>query len=69
MGKLYTSFQTKTAQKPTRQSGTYLYGLYKGVPPPPGQKHWPLQLFSPVGALEEKKMTVTLVGFQAILDP
>ena len=33
MGKVYTHFQTKTAQKPTRWGGTYLYGLYKGVPP------------------------------------
>ena len=34
MVKVYTRFQTKTAQKPTRWGGTYLYGLYKGVPPP-----------------------------------
>ena len=36
MGKVYTRFQTKTAQKPTRWGGTYLYSLDKGVPPPPG---------------------------------
>ena len=34
MGKVYTRFQTKTAQKkPTRWGGTYLYGLYKGASP------------------------------------
>ena len=33
MGKVYTRFQTKTAQKPYPMGGTYLYGLYKGVPP------------------------------------
>ena len=36
---MYTRFQTKTAQKPypMGEGGTYLYlyGLYKGVPPPP----------------------------------
>ena len=37
MGKVYTRFQTKTAQKPTRWGGTYLYSLDKGVPPPPGE--------------------------------
>ena len=31
MGKV---FQTKTAQNLTQWGGTYLYGLYKGVPPP-----------------------------------
>ena len=37
MSKVYTRFQTETAQKPTLGGGTYLYGLYKGVhPPPPG---------------------------------
>ena len=35
MSKIYTRFQTKTAQEPTRWGGTYLYGLYEGVPPPP----------------------------------
>ena len=34
MGKVYTRFQTETAQKPSQRDGTYLYGLYKGVPPP-----------------------------------
>ena len=33
MGKVYTRFQTKTAQNPTRWVGTFLYSLYKGVPP------------------------------------
>ena len=33
MGRVYTRFQTKTAQKPYPMGGTYLYGLYKGVPP------------------------------------
>ena len=32
MGKVYTRFQTKTAQKPARWGSTYLYSLYKGVP-------------------------------------
>ena len=32
MGKV---FQTKTAQNLTQWGGTYLYGLYKGVPPLP----------------------------------
>ena len=36
MGKIYNRFQTKTAQNPTRWGGTYLNGLYKGVPSPPG---------------------------------
>ena len=34
MGKVYSRFQTKTTQKPTRWGGgTYLHSLYKGVPP------------------------------------
>ena len=33
MGKMYTRFQTKTAKKYILRGGTYLYGLYKGVPP------------------------------------
>ena len=36
MGKVYTRFQTKTAQNPTLWGGTYIYGLYKGVHPPGG---------------------------------
>ena len=38
VGKVYTRFQAKTAQTgPTRWGGKYLYGLFKGVrPPPPG---------------------------------
>ena len=32
MGKVYTRFQTETAQKPY---GTYLYDLFKRVSPPP----------------------------------
>ena len=36
MGKVYTRFQTKTAQKPDPVGDTYLYSLCKGVPPPPG---------------------------------
>ena len=36
MSKVYTRFRTKTAQEPYPMGGTYLYGLYKGVPPPPG---------------------------------
>ena len=42
MGKVYTRFQTKMAQKPYPMGGgTYLYSLYKGVnsPPPPGYKN------------------------------
>ena len=36
MGKVYTRFQTKKAQKPYHLAGgTYLCGLYKGVPPRP----------------------------------
>ena len=35
MGKVYTRFQTKTTQNPTRWGGTYLHGAYMGVPPPP----------------------------------
>ena len=31
MGKVYTRFQTKTAQNPTRWGGMYLYGFYEGV--------------------------------------
>ena len=33
MGKVYTCFQTKKAQKSYPLGGTYLYSLYKGVPP------------------------------------
>ena len=34
MGKVYTRFQTKTAQNPTLWGrGTYIHGLYKGVHP------------------------------------
>ena len=33
MGKVYTRFQTKTVQNPTRRGSTYAYGLYKEVPP------------------------------------
>ena len=36
MGKVYTRFQTKRRKNPTRWGDTYLYGLYKGVPLPPG---------------------------------
>ena len=32
LGKIYTSFQTKTEQNHTLRDGTYQYGLYKGVP-------------------------------------
>ena len=37
MVKIYTRFQTKTAQKPSKTlwGGTYLHSLYRGVPPPP----------------------------------
>ena len=38
MDKVYARFQTKTAPKPYPMGGTYLYGLYKGVPTPPGLK-------------------------------
>ena len=36
MGKFSTRFRTKAAQIPTPLGGTYLSGLYRGVPPPPG---------------------------------
>ena len=37
MGKVYTRSQIKTAQKNfTLWGGTYLHGLYKGVPPNKG---------------------------------
>ena len=29
-------FRAKQRKNPTRWGGTYLFGLYKGVPPPPG---------------------------------
>ena len=32
MGKVYTRFQTKTAQKPYPMGRTYLYGLYERLP-------------------------------------
>ena len=35
MGKVYTCFWPKRPQNPTRWGDTYLYGLYKRVPPPP----------------------------------
>ena len=31
MDKVYTSFQTKTGENPTRWGGTHQYGLYKGI--------------------------------------
>ena len=34
MGKIYTRFQTKTAQNLYPFGGTYVSGSYKGVPPP-----------------------------------
>ena len=40
MGKVYTRFQTKTTQNPTRWGGTYLHGAYMGVPPPPEPRSW-----------------------------
>ena len=33
MGKVYTRFQTKKPKNPIRWDGTYLYNLYKGLPP------------------------------------
>ena len=33
MGKVYACFQTKKAQKAYPLGSTYLYSLYKGVPP------------------------------------
>ena len=36
MFKIYTRFQTKTAEKPYPLGGTYLYTLYRGVSPSPG---------------------------------
>ena len=33
MGKVYTCFQTKRRKNPTPCGGTYLYSLYKGIPP------------------------------------
>ena len=40
MGKVYTRFQTKNGAKalPLGGGGIYLYGFYKGVPPP-GAEH------------------------------
>ena len=38
MGKIYTRFRPKRRIIPTRWDVTYLYDLYKGVPPPPGQE-------------------------------
>ena len=35
MAKVYTQFQTKTAKNTILWGCTYLYGLYKGVPPAP----------------------------------
>ena len=35
MVKVYTRFQTKTAENHTLWGGTYLYSLYRGVPPTP----------------------------------
>ena len=32
MSKIYSRFETETAQKPNFWGGTYLHGLYKGVP-------------------------------------
>ena len=40
-------FRPKRPKNPTRWGGTYLYGLYKGVPPPPGFE--PSPDLSPLG--------------------
>ena len=32
MSKIYSRFETETAQTPNFWGGTYLHGLYKGVP-------------------------------------
>ena len=38
MAKFIPVFRPKRRKNPTRWGVTYLYSLYKGVPPPPGQK-------------------------------
>ena len=54
MSKIFSRFQTKTAQKPaTLWGGTYLYRLYKGVPPPPGQWGWFCSLLASPRKLNE----------------
>ena len=40
MGKVYTGFRPKRRKSSTRWGGTYLYGLYKGVPPLPVSYPW-----------------------------
>ena len=45
MVKIYTHFQTKSAKNQTVwgcTGCTYLYNLYRGVPPPPGPRYIPL---------------------------
>ena len=39
MGKVYTRFQSKRRKNPTRWGGTYLYSLYKRVPPLDKKSH------------------------------
>ena len=36
MGKVYTRFQNKRRKNPTLSGGTYLYGSYNEISPPPG---------------------------------
>ena len=50
MVEIDTLFQTKTAKKPYLWRGTYLYSLYKGLPPVAKNA---LQIMSPVAYASE----------------
>ena len=54
MVEIDTLFQTETAKNHTLWRRTYLYGLYKGVPPPSGAKN-ALQVMSLAAYASETK--------------
>ena len=63
MGKVYTRFQTKTTQNPTRWGGTYLYGVYKGVPPQALKLGSEARCFSPVFRGVSGVVALTVDGY------
>ena len=58
MGLVYTGFKTITAQNPYLMGRIYLYGLYKGIPSPPG---FIVMFLSPL------KITPVLVIYVAVV--
>ena len=64
MGKVYTRFQTKTTQNPTRWGGTYLYGVYIRECPPRALKLGSeARCFSPVFRGVSGVVALTVDGY------